>query len=178
MLIQKTNPAGIDSIVDFIQVKLDANAVISGVAYDNLPRAYKNPAKNETGFIPELYIGNGNYTETLMNDKVILTSFFIAPDSRNFTQEIVGDLSLIVQCSNLGTVFPNIAHRADEELIHLFLNVLLPIKAVQILNIETSIDVVFREFERRQIKFVDMGRFFVFRINMNTHYAVECCSNC
>lgn len=178
MLVQKTNPIGIDKTIDFLQTKLNANSILSAVSYDNLPRAYKNPKANKAGFVPELYRGNGNYSEVLMNDNVVITSFFIADDVSNYTDEIETEFALIVQCSDLTAVYPSITHRADEELKHTVMNILQPLKAVKVINIETSIDLVYREFDREFIKFDDMGSFFVFRINMSTRYGIQCCEDC
>ena len=177
-MVQKTNPIGIDKTVDFLQTKLNANPILSAVDFDNLPRVYKNPKANGNGFVPELYRGNGEYSESLMNDNVVITSFFIIPDQRDYVEEINSELSLIVQCSDLTKVYPSIDHRADEELIHTVLNVLQPLKVIDVTSIVTSIDAVYQEFDRELLKFDDMSTFFVFRINMNTHYEIQCCDNC
>lgn len=180
MLVRKTYPIGIDKIVDAIQVKLDESTFFSGTDWDNFPRAYKNPKHVRTnGYMPEVYDGNGEYKEVLMNDKMTLTSFFVAGDQRPYSNtNMTSDLSLIVQCSDLDEIFPSIEHRADEELIHKFLNILNVVPGIKITNIETSISEVYKEFDIRDLIFDDMGSFFVFRVNMSTSFGLACCNDC
>lgn len=180
MLVRKVNPIGIDKIIDSMQVKLDGSVLSSTGSWDNFPRAYKNPkASNSRGYIPECYDENGEYIEVLMNDKVTMTTFFIQGDGKEYIEtQLKSDFSLIVQCSDLVEKFPSVVHRADEELIHLFLDVLKNTPGVKIESIELGIDDVYREFDKSNLKLDDMGYYFVFRINMTTNYGVQCCDNC
>lgn len=179
MLVRKTNPIGIDEIVDVIQTTMDDDNSFN-VSWDNLHRAYKNPKTlKSSGFIPEVYTANGEYVECLMNDNVILTTFFTNEGSRDFNgTEFESELSLIVQCSNLEAIYDNIVHRPDEELIHAFVNLIKDVSEVKITDIETTIDDVYSGFDTAQLKFEDMGRFFVFKINMTATYDLSCCINC
>jgi hypothetical protein len=180
MLVRKTNPVGIDEMVDIIQEALDALQDFGNVTWDNFPRAYKNPKALKQGtYVPEVYDGSGEYLECLMNDGVVLTTFFVSDGSREFAgDDFTSPLSLIVQCSNLEAIYPGIAHRADEELIHGFLTILRSISDIQIESIDTTIEDVYSEFDTENLRFDDMGVFFVFRVNMTATYGLSCCSDC
>lgn len=180
MLVRKTNPVGIDEMVDIIQETLDALQDFGGVSWDNFPRAYKNPKALKQGtYVPEVYVGNGEYQECLMNDGKVLTTFFTTDGSREFAgDDFESPLSLIVQCSDLEAIYPTIGHRADEELIHGFLTILRSIGDVTITGVETTIEDVYSEFDTENLRFDDMGVFFVFRVNMTVTYGLSCCSDC
>lgn len=180
MLVQKTNPIGIDDIIDAIQLELSDACGLEDVEWDNFPRAYRNPEAYKQGrFIPEIYLSNGDYQECLMNDNVALTSFFYVTDNRDINfQDIITPFNLVVQCSDLDSIFPNINHRADEELITAFLKALNRVPGIELNKIITDVDNVYREFDTENVKFDDMGKFFVFRVEMSVRYGLDCVDNC
>ena len=178
MLIRKTDPVGVDKLIDALQVFIDQ---LNLPNWNNYARAYKNPKRfDERGFIPEVYTSNGNYEEVFFNDKYSITSFFVVGDSRNtaITGRSIVTVSLIVQCK-LKDVFPQISHRADEELINMFWNKLKAFTlGAKVESIETHIDDVYKEFVREQVKFDNLGNFNVVRFNMTGAFDSECCDEC
>lgn len=179
MLVLKQNPAGIDDVIDTLQQYL-WNEFPCFESWDSYPRAYRNPARfNDRGFIPECYDENGEYIEVFHNDNVSMTTFFVAESDREIDNRLATQrLSLIVQC-NLKDLFPDISHRADEELINLFWRKIEYFKSVvTLISIETQIDNVYREFSRNGVKFDDMGDLFVCRFNMTAEFTSSCKIDC
>lgn len=177
MLVRKTNPVGIDKVIDDIQVHLDG---VGFVNYGNYPRAYKNPSRfDDRGYIPEIYNDNGDYKEVFYDDTLWISSFFVVGDRREVgTGKATAPISLIVQ-ANLKQIFPAITHRADEEINNLFWDRLKTFtKGAKVESIETAIENVYREFVRENVKFDDLGKYYVVRFNLQAVFESQCCDNC
>jgi hypothetical protein len=177
-LVQKISPIGVDKIIDSLQDYLYSDLNIND--WESYPRAYKNPAKfNDDQFVAEVF-ANDEYYEVFFNDDFSLVTFFVVDDQREFDAGFytVG-ISLIIQ-ANIKEIYPSITHRADEELLNAFVNSIQYYsgEGVDLGDIETSVESVYREFDFEKLKFNDMNDLFVARINMTATYYTDCCSNC
>jgi hypothetical protein len=180
MLVRKTNPIDVDSVIDELQVHFGTKTLFTGNSWQVYPRAYKNPKKFDSrGYIPECYTSNGEYIEVFYDDNFDMSSFFVVGDNRQVNEGIVTvDLSLIVQ-SDIAQLFPLIPHRADEELNNAFVNMLEDFEGqISLTSIETGTDNVYREFVRDQVKFDDMSNCYVVRFNLKVSFESECNCNC
>jgi len=177
-LIQKTDPIGVDKVIDGLQEYLFNELNLS--LWQSYPRAYKNPNHfNDQVFIPEVFI-DGEYYEAFYDDDYNLTSYFVVDDERNFDGGVyTTEIALIIQ-ANVETLLPSIPHRADEELLNLICREIqyYPGEGIDLLGVETSVLAVYREFTSERLTFNDMNEFFVARINMNATYYTDCCANC
>lgn len=181
MLVLKKNPVGIDSIIDRLQKKTEAYFLAEGWAdYTSYHRAYKNP--NEGDVIPEIYIGSGEYLEVLFDDTQNATSFFLAEDTRTQDDEFIisQGLSFIFQVQ-LNKLYPQITHRADEEL---HAHILTAIKKAgfekNVEGITTGAENVYSELSisgdlQELIKLDDLSYFHVVKIDMEVNYQFDNC---
>lgn len=179
MLIRKTNPKGLDKIIDKIQVKLDSSLNLG--TWENNHRAYKNPKPDGLrGFIAEVYTEKGEYRECYYDDNFDAVSFFLADENMTIleSQMISQDFALIFHV-DLNSIYPTILHRADEELKLSVLNVLKSFgKLFTVNSIETGLRNVYREFENENFKYDDMSNLFCIRFNLNANYVADCCVEC
>lgn len=178
-LLQKVDPAGLDIFIDLMQVSMfnfltNANGP-AWTDYESHHRAYKNPSKDKT--IPEVYTSDGEYKEVLFNDEFNVTSFFLSDDSRIQDKELVTqNISMIFQ-AKLSEIYPNITHRADEEMNFDILNAA---KAFPQLNessikMTTGIKNVYKELNlQSMVDFDDMSNFHVVKIDMEARYYAGC----
>ena len=181
---QRISPQGVDKPIIAFQDYLYSRLKIGGVAltsWESYDRVYKTPSKG--GLIPELFTGDQDvdYEEVFYNDTFEMTSYFVASDDVDSSEgDAIQDVSLIVQ-ANIKALYSAIAHRADEELRVLFMSLSenYPMGDTFTFNgVEMGIDNVYREFEKEQIKWDDMSRQHVFRLNFTVRYTPECCTDC
>lgn len=181
MLVRKTNPVGIDLVIDKLQVFLYQLAISTNNTWECYPRAYKNPKRfDERGFIPEVFNdSNNDYKEVFFDDYFDVSTFFVVGDNREISNgKAIAPLALIIQCKP-NDLFPSVSHRADEEVINLFWNKLKSFSlGAKCESIETSINAVYREFSINEVKFDDMNNSFVARINMTATFESQCCNDC
>jgi len=180
MLNRKTNPVGVDKVIDNLQVFLYQLAISTNNTWESYPRAYKNPKRfDERGYIPEVYLATGEYKEVFFDDSMDISTFFVVGDRREIGNgKVTAPLSLILQC-NLTKLFNSVSHRADEELINMFWDKLKSFTlGAKCESIETSIDAVYSEFFKGQVKYDDFGSSFVCRFNMTATFESQCCHNC
>lgn len=178
----KTLPVGIDYEIDKIQKGLfNELTTIGWINYESYNRAYRN-RKFENTF-PEVYIGKGEYKESLFDDKFNVTSFFLAEEEKRQTEDfqVEQDISIIFQ-ANLKKLYPNILHRADEEMqrdIYLSLKKIFVDEKIQ--TIITGVDNVYRTLEIKSDKkfLYDMSFFHILRIDFKLNFLIdECSENC
>lgn len=183
MLIQKSNPIGVDKVVDRLQVAI-YNFLISTYSfteYESYPRCYKN--YKDGNVIPEMYNLNGNYSEVLFDDKFNLTSFFLVSDEsdRENVDIVSQDVSIIFQ-GLLNKLFPAIAHRADEELKAAIYNALVACGQEDYLtSIETGVDKVYGDLRllgdlENRVRLDDISNFNVIRFNLKVNYDIDPCN--
>ena len=82
MVILKQYPQGLDAPIQQLQVLLNDYLVnlwaIDDAQYNCYGKAYRNLTRIDKteGYIPEVYLANGEYKEAFYDDTVIATSFF------------------------------------------------------------------------------------------------------
>ena len=119
-LVLKTNPVGVDVVVNDIQNLLFTNLTSNGVGnwtnsnYQSYYRAFINPKNG--GTIPEVDNGSNEYKEVLMDDTFTASSFFLVDNVRDFEESQFGVSVSIIFQANIKELFPSIPHRADEEM--------------------------------------------------------------
>ncbi len=180
-LIVKNNPQGIDAVINQLQTDLynQLTNKFGWSNYESYHRAYRNAKGGDK--LPEVYIGADDYKEVLFDDKFTVTSFFLADDKRSqdskngvFTQGV----SIIFQ-ANLSELFPNVAHRADEELIQ---EVIKAAKSrgweSRMDEVITGVDNVYASLKIASDKkyLDDMSNFFMVRFNFKMLYSITNCT--
>jgi hypothetical protein len=178
MIIAKTNPVGIDQVIDRMQTYLENKLAFA--TWENNHRAYINPKiSGQDGFIAEVYVSNGEYRECFYDDRFNATSFFITSDTtQTEDKRLVQTVSWIFQC-NLKKLAALIPHRADEEIRNKVINAFKSMIGIyEIESIETGIDNVYNEFERSKLKNNNMSDLYVLRVNVQVKYDSTCCDNC
>ncbi|MBU3661000.1 MAG: hypothetical protein FGM14_14080 [Flavobacteriales bacterium] len=177
MKIAKVNPVLIDAVIDYIQNVLESELGFQN--WENNHRAYKTPIANERFFKAEVYNGNGEYRECFFNDYFYASSFFIANDLSEFRNgKMQQKASFIFQCK-LKSLFPEIDHRADEELRNKLFQVFSNLDdSIVFEGFETGIENVYNEFDRTNLKYHDFGDFHVIRVNFKARFNGTCCNEC
>lgn len=171
-IIRKTQPIGIDKVVDQLQDNLET---LGWSNYEMYSRAYKNETAD--GIIAEIYRGNEEYREIFFDDTFDATSFFILEDTQpvvNRSQRLEGTLGIIFQVKSIA-LKPNITHRADEEIHYDVLNALSSnVPKWETIEVVTGISNVYAGLNTDTIQFTDIGDFHVFRVNLTGGYSVNC----
>lgn len=181
-LVTKTNPVGIDYIIDKIQKALYnfLTTDIGFTKYESYHRANKN-YKGED-LIAELFTTNGDYVEVLFDDNQNLSSFFLASDKveRPYPDTLEQEISIIFQ-GNLKTLFPSIAHRPDEELKAAIVRGLQSCNYSEYVSeITTGVDNVYSGLRfngdlKEHIRLDDMSYFHVLRVDMKVQFNIDIC---
>ena len=174
-LFQRDCPQGIDAGIDILQKDLFIALVKSNwTDYDSYDRAYRNIRGSDK--IPEVYKGKGEYKEVLINDNETVTSFFLTDEKRTYDYEKYlweQNISIIFQ-ANLSKLYPNIVHRADEEMIN---TIRLAIKSKywdnRVTEIITGFEKVYDSLKLSYDKkdFTDMGQYSIVRFNFKMTYS-------
>lgn len=183
-LVQKTDPKGIDFELAKIQTvvynKLTALPAANGYGwtdYNSYERVYLN--EKEGNIIPELYVGdstatNKDYREIYYDDNHNAESYFVVDSPRPFDERFTATVGMIFQM-DLPSIFPTIAHRADEEAHrHVLLSLQKAMKTTKISSLITGIDNVYSGLFTDQIKTTDMQPCHVFRFNFEVNYDYNC----
>lgn len=177
--VHRTTPVGIDRLIskhqDHLFNKVSIENFVNSDRWVSYDRAYGNPT--EGGAIPEHFTGGVDYKEVLFDDRHLMTSFYWMEESQNPNSDglIVANVSLIVQ-AQIGEIYPNDGQRYDETLRNQFYyhsNNYVSYDKFKFNGIETGIDNVFREFKRQNIRFDDMSKKHVFRLNYEARYEPE-----
>lgn len=182
MLITKTNPEALDQELDKLQKRLYATLVPAwgivegGKQYDAYPRCYRN--YKDSVFIPEAKTTGADYQELFFDDtKAAITFFGCDVRNVNSSGRRIAQVHLIGMC-DLSVVKPNIAHRADEEVMEDVMSVLRRVD-VTITRQLTGIDNVFKEYtgwkKETGIAYKNMQPFFCFRFDMEVPYEDRYC---
>ena len=187
-LILKTNPVGIDTVINNINYIVfksldwvsDSDNPVNYTAYH---RALKNPKNG--GIVPEVYEidtpnRSGEYTESLYNDELDASSFFYVEDnivsSDDLNRIFSTTLSMVFQV-DLDVVANGIKHRGDEEIHRVVVNAVNKGIYGKVTNIATGISNVYSEFDQNQITFTDMQPFHCFRVDVGINYQFDCCAD-
>lgn len=114
-IVGRVNPVGADRLISNIQDRIYGNLILKGWAdYESYDRAYIN--NKGGGTIPEVYIGENEYKEVLMDDKFTASSFFLVDTTRSFEEGNFSQTISIIFQADIVELYPTIAHRADEEM--------------------------------------------------------------
>jgi len=183
-IVSKTNPKGVDNVIDAIQQYLYPSLLGLGwTDYEMYPRANKNA--DGQSIIPEISTDPKDYQEVLFSDKYNATSFFLVSDEVQINNEerlIVQDVSIIFQL-NLKELYPTVTtHRADEEAHahltqlftsndELFVDTTGYVTTVQRVYSDLSI----QNFSRGNLNLDDMSRFHVVRYDFTVTYGLDDC---
>lgn len=154
----------------------------AGKAWVSYGRAYKNEA--EDGYLPEVYVGNGEYKDAFYDDNHTVISFFGVDASRPYNAGFSADVYLILSM-NIVDLKPSITHRADEE-IHNDVSECLdkPRHGFTMTGLITGMYDIFDEYRMyrphlmrntKSIKFRDMHPLHIFRVNMSLLYKNSNC---
>ncbi len=174
MIIQKTNPVGLDEQINGFQSYLWDKLGFSD--WQMFPRVYMNQDVS-LGLIPEYYDSDKDYYEVFYDDRFSVTSFFF----RYSQIEVVNgyyecNVGLIFQ-ADLIELFPSIMHRADEEFNDMIIKAWETrplIYDFNLLSVQFGIDQVYSEFKKDQIKYDDMSNQHVSRYNFRVRYEIAC----
>ena len=187
-LILKTNPVGIDTVINNINklvfddlgwLSSDENNPVDYTAYH---RALKNPKNG--GIIPEVYdieteTSTGEYTESLYDDRLGASSFFYVADEQNPIDNgrmYNTTLSMVFQV-DLSKVADNIKHRGDAEIHRVVCKAINKGYYGKVSALVTGISNVYSEFDQSQIEFTDMHPFHCFRVDIDVSYEFGCCKD-
>lgn len=172
-LISKNNPVGVDALIGKFQSRLWDYLPNFQANWDSYPRVYRNP-KNKRGAYTFEHFDNGDYQDVLMNDKQPLTTFWYEVENRdvNPSKRVESTLRFYVQCADLNVFFPNVNHRADEELVNTLYNYFKRVynSELNIVGIVKGVDNVFNDIVTSGIRYEDMNEFFIFRIDFDAKY--------
>lgn len=172
MIIAKTDPVGIDRVIDLIQKSIDAPLSEKWADITIYPRVYKMHHKDESRL--EHYVGNGDYEAVLSSDKNKI--FFTQGDSPSVSRDGMAVNDLNVFCIvNIDDT--NISlHRADEEVHMDLVTELTNVPGLEITGVEYGLDNIRRlvedPFEFGNFKYSDIQPYHVFAVRTQVNYEI------
>lgn len=180
-LIQKIAPKGIDIAIARLQLSL-----YNGLTWKNTPNtyiSYERAYKNETNDnkLPEVFLGSANtggvdYAEVFTDDTVSASSFFLVSDNRTIDDIISADVDIIFQV-DLKKLYPNIAHRADEEAHEEVTTVLQNNSGnYPMTNMITGVANVYSDLRITQVNLDDTQPYHIFKVTLNVTYELNGCN--
>lgn len=183
MLYTKTHPVGIDTLIQRKQIELYEGLLakwnLTSDDYLSIGRCYRNQA--DEGYIPEGYIGEGEYQSLFVNDGYAVTTFFGTEKI-----EVVNSVTLqgqmhLIATIDLSKVYQNLSWRADEEVRQDVYEILKNDPELKLTEIITGVENVYREYtawrdKYKGINYRDMHPLHCFRLNFNITYFNNNCS--
>jgi len=180
-LIQRTTTVGLDSEIDRAQQRLynKLNPVWGG-DWSCFPRIYKNKRVDNDGqeyFVPEYLDGIKEYTtDTLFNDRVDVTSFFLEGDNIVVSGDgrvLESDVSLIFSC-----LIDNIYSSSEKMDMKMRADILSVINKFlyswELENVYITVDEVYREFRKEDLNFSDLSNRHLLRFDFKVKYSLNC----
>jgi hypothetical protein len=178
----KDNPSGIDIPIGTFQVDL-YNYILSKYNlvpenYNCYARVYRNVVTGSNGreYLPQAYIGNGEYTDILFDDTVALQSFFDIGEAVERSGDDLYDkvhihLYFFV---NLQLLFPNSTERMDIELLNAISQFAMESSPgfelhAQQIGIKKIME-AFTGYKKQRAVKADMQPFYCFRLDMTKRY--------
>jgi hypothetical protein len=178
MLITKTNPQGIDFMLQQLQTMLHDSLLlkwgISSADYKCYGRCYRN--RYQYGYVAENYEGGREYKEVYWDDALKVLSFFGTSQRVIFEGSEKADVHLVFFV-NLEKIKPSVVHRADEEVRKDVIELLrVSNYGLSYEGYEVYVENVLREYpgSRRddRLTAVDMHPTHCFRINLSSIYDI------
>lgn len=178
----RTNPSGIDLVIDKVQRELYdlLTTKYDGKSIKGFSRAYKNP--REKGFVPEVFVSgsNGEYADVYFDDSVDLMFLFLEKDDHSTKDETVFSTEVkIVFMMDLQRLLQdnpeeNPQDRADENVREDIVPLLELISdnGFDIIGVEKGIRNVFRGYDTESIQFQDMQPNHIFAVKTTMYYYV------
>ncbi len=176
-VISKTNPVGIDIVINDLQELLFTGLTAKGwTNYDSYPRVYKNETKD--GLIPEFYTSKGDYEEVYFDDRLNALSFWLVDDSveQQNNPNYTANIKVVFQV-NLNKLYNNISHRADEEMHRDVSRILDESMIVNRHNkkITTGIKKIYNEEGLNSTNgFEDMSNYHVVKFDIEVSFQYKC----
>jgi len=147
MNLTKTNPVGIDVVIDNIQRKIYELKDLWEVELNGYPRCQILVREGKKTI--EAYLGDNEYSGSLIfaeeNKFFILAGESIEHISNTYYKTTI-EIYFIL---NLDEIYPSVEHRADEEVRVDVLNVLNTIPCINVSTVEHNSDKVFARFNSR-----------------------------
>lgn len=179
MNVIKTGPIGIDIPIQKMQSYLyDKLTAKWNTDYMSYGRAYRN--QTDTGYTPEVYVGNNEYQDVYFDDTVAALSFFGVGEQVSVNKSnIVADVFMVFMV-DLSKIKPG-ANRNDEE-ARIDVERLIMGKPFGFnpSGFVTGIDSCFKEYsgwkKETGIKFRDTHPLHCFRLNFKLNYNVFDCN--
>lgn len=180
-LITKENPVGADYNINQLQFKIYNE--LDWTKYESYHRAYKNV--KDSNVLPEVYIGGGDYKEVLFDDTFNVTSFFLLGDTRarDSSFKYTTTASIIFQ-ADLSRLFPEIRHRADEELKLCVLQVLEKnLYGFTLTDVISGVNNVYSDLGinspelNQKVNLTDMSNFHVVKFDMDLAFTNNYCGS-
>lgn len=176
MIFPKSPPSGIDIKIDLFNLRLHTALLEAWGLSDDQYNCYGRCHRNfrDQGYIPEVYVGGGEYQEVALNDQLAASSFFGMNDTQVSNGLNIANLHLVFFV-NLATIKGNLEHRGDEETR---LDVLKIVEAgpfgFKLLSTELGLSTVMREYDgflkAANSGMADMHPYHCFRINFQVQY--------
>ena len=111
MIYSKTDPVGIDFLIDKYQNKI--HEFYASFDFDVYPRIYDIEKSNKS--FPAHYVSNNEYKEILLNDSKDGIVFFRTFGGDKIKRNLFATKIEVYFLLNVSKLKPNINHRADEE---------------------------------------------------------------
>jgi hypothetical protein len=185
-LILRNNPVGIDCAINFMQDMLwdSLNPLwgdpLGSVDWESVPRVYKTRHLDENGTVfykPEYMSGTKEYNlETLFNDKVDVTSFFLKDDQVSFDNgDNQTDVSLIFSC-DITKLYPNETQKPDELMHNDIIKKVLTVggDSWELNSMFTGVEDVYREFKKDDLNWSSTSHRHLVRFDFTVHYSTYC----
>lgn len=185
MLIQKTNPAGVDVSLQKFQAFIHSRLLAAWEietentsVYECYGRASRN--KTSDGYIAEVFKQANSYKEVYLNKALHASSFFgLGARVNNENGTCTTDVHLVF-FTDLEKLKPSIAHRADEEVRKDVLNACTDgLYGFTLESVETGVENALREYpgSRRdeRLVYADMHPYHCFRLNFSLTYDINDC---
>jgi hypothetical protein len=182
MLIQKTDPVGIDIPVQLFQSYIHSALLTKwNITDEYLSYARASRNKTDDGYIAEVLEAGNSYKEVYWDARQHAVSFFgTSARTLNDNGTLQTDVHLVFFV-DVKKIKPAITHRADEEIRKDVINACgSGMFGFEFEGFETGLENVLREYpgSRRddRLKFVDMQPGHCFRLNFSITYDINNCS--
>jgi hypothetical protein len=146
-LIQKTNPVGVDRMIDRLQTLL----------YDSLG-----------------WIDISDYTEVFLNDNLYAQSIILTDDMMSVNNKQFKTKAHLIFHVNLNDLYPSVEHRADEEC---HVQVIKAVEAIPFVKIERLVKGLRNVYSGMRVSNIldsDLHPFHCFKLELELVYKYDC----